>query len=73
MRTERKVRSWGATFVGEASPSELRLFPRLGSFHGRGTRPDELRQVKHLFKRASFLCLGFPPNKKTTRQADFAL
>ena len=29
------MRSWGATFVGEASPLELRLFP----------------QVKHLFKR----------------------
>jgi hypothetical protein len=27
---ERKVRSWG--------------FPRLGSFHGRETRPDELRK-----------------------------
>ncbi|WP_309744392.1 hypothetical protein [Chamaesiphon sp. OTE_20_metabat_361] len=50
--------SWGATFVGEASPTELRLFPRLGSFHGRRIgfpepweqRRDELRQVKHIFK-----------------------
>jgi hypothetical protein len=25
-------------------------------------------QVEHLFKTAAFLCLGFPPNKKTTRQ-----
>jgi hypothetical protein len=46
---ERKVREQG--------------FPRLGSFHGRGTRPDELRQVEHLFKTAGSdakLCLCFP-------------
>jgi hypothetical protein len=48
--------------------------PRLGSFHDRGTRPDDtvVQASEAPFQDSGVFIRGFPPKKKTTRQADFA-
>jgi hypothetical protein len=47
---ERKVRSWGASFVGEASPTNVASLPCLVALLLTGKITKSAPQVKHLFK-----------------------
>jgi hypothetical protein len=50
----RKVRSWGASFWGEASPQNVASLPCLVGFLFGGNPRIKPPQVKHLFKTMQF-------------------
>jgi len=61
------VRSWGATFLGEASPQKLASLPAwVGCMVGEPDRTNSASEAP--FQDSGVLIRGFPPNQKTTRQ-----